>query len=189
MTRGAYHDEHESSQLTRIRNQLPLRGALRRLRVIGIWYQSCPKSRHSVPRSVTTGARFCDILAGESACTLTLIEQRNGKERTQVAILNRIRQLRVQNDNMSQAKLAREIEVSRQTLNAIERGQRVPSLEVAYRIADALECDLDDVFRYESEFPAKDNDDGVRRMSFIVCLDHDPEWWKSDDVSRVTTRA
>ena len=85
---------------------------------------------------------------------------------------------------MSQAQLAREIEVSRQTLNAIERGQRVPSLEVAYRIAD-------DVFRYESEFPAKDDvdDDGVRRMSFIVCLDHDPEWWKREGVSRVTTRA
>lgn len=92
---------------------------------------------------------------------------------------------------MSQAQLAREIEVSRQTLNAIERGQRVPSLEVAYRIADALECGLDDVFRYESEFPAKDDvdDDGVRRMSFIVCLDHDPEWWKREGVSRVTTRA
>lgn len=106
-----------------------------------------------------------------------------------MAILNRIRMQRIQNDNMSQSQLAREIDVSRRTLNAIERGQRVPSLEVAYRIAEALECDLDDVFRYESEFPAKDDDDGVGRMSFIVCLDHDPEWWKSGDVSRVTTRA
>jgi putative transcriptional regulator len=108
-----------------------------------------------------------------------------------VAILNRIRMERIENDNMSQAQLAREIEVSRQTLNAVERGRRVPSLEVAYRIAVALECDLDDVFHYESEYPAKDDgdDDGVRRMSIRVCLDHDPEWWKSDDVSRVTTRA
>ena len=102
-----------------------------------------------------------------------------------MAILNRIRKLRVENDGMSQAQLAREIDVSRQTLNAIERGQRLPSLEVAHRIADALECDLDDVFRYESEFPAKDDDDG--QYTITVCLDH--EWWKSDDVSRVTTRA
>ena len=80
-----------------------------------------------------------------------------------------------------------QIEISRQTLNAIERGQRVPSLEVAYRIADALECSLDDVFRYESELPANDDDDG--QYTIIVCLDDDPEWWKSDDVSRVTTRA
>lgn len=106
-----------------------------------------------------------------------------------MAILNRIRQLRIESDNLSQAQLAKHIDISRQTLNAIERGQRLPSLEVAHRIADALECDLDDVFHYESEFPAEDDDDGVRRMSFIVCLDHDPEWWKSEDVSRVTTRA
>jgi putative transcriptional regulator len=104
-----------------------------------------------------------------------------------VAILNRIRKLRAENNNMSQAQLAGKIDVSRQTLNAIERGQRLPSLEVAHRIADELECDLDDVFHYESEFPAKDDDDG--RYTIIVCLDHDPEWWKSDDVSRVTTRA
>ena len=104
-----------------------------------------------------------------------------------MAIVNRIRKLRVENDNLSQAQLAREIDIGRQTLNAIEHGQRLPSLEVAHRIADALNCDLDDVFRYESEFPAKDDDDD--RYTIIVCLEHDPEWWKSDDVSRVTTRA
>jgi len=110
-----------------------------------------------------------------------------------MAIMNRIRQERIGNDNMSQAQLARQIDVSRQTLSAIERGQRLPSLEVAHRIAEALHCSLDDVFHYESELSAEDDDhdddDGVRRMSFIVCLDHDPEWWKSDDVCRVTTRA
>lgn len=104
-----------------------------------------------------------------------------------MAILNRIRQLRVECDNLSQARLAKQIDVSRQTLNAIERGQRMPSLEVANRIADALDCSLDDVFRYESEFPVKDDDDGT--MTVIVRMDDHPEWWKSDDVSRVTTRA
>jgi len=104
-----------------------------------------------------------------------------------VSILNRIRQLRVESDNVSQAQLARQIDVSRQTLSAIERGQRVPSLEVAHRIADALDYSLDDVFHYESELPAKDDDDGL--MTITVCIDDDPEWWKTDDVSRVTTRA
>ncbi len=104
-----------------------------------------------------------------------------------MAILNRIRKLRVEDDNMSQAQLAREIDVSRQTLNGIERGQRMPSLEVAHRIADALSCGLDDVFRYESELPVQDGDDGT--MTVIVRMDDEPEWWKSDDVSRVTTRA
>lgn len=106
---------------------------------------------------------------------------------TPVAILNRIRQLRDEADGLSQAQLARQIDVSRQTLNAIERGQRLPSLEVAHRIADALDRSLDDVFHYESELAANDDDDG--RMTIIVCFDNDPEWWKSDDVSRVTTSA
>lgn len=63
----------------------------------------------------------------------------------------------------------------------------MPSLEVTHRIADALECNLDDVFHYKSELPMQDEDDGT--MTVNVRLDDDPEWWKSDDVSRVTTRA
>lgn len=104
-----------------------------------------------------------------------------------MAILNRIRQLRSDSDNMSQAQLAKQVDISRQTLNAIERGQRLPSLEVAHRIADALDCTLDDVFHYESEFPADDEDDGI--LTVTVRMGDDAEWWKSDDVSRVTTRA
>jgi DNA-binding XRE family transcriptional regulator len=68
---------------------------------------------------------------------------------------------------MSQVRLAKYIDASRQTLNAIARGQRLPSLETAHRIADALNCTLDGVFRYESEFPAKD--DG--RPNIIVSFD------------------
>jgi putative transcriptional regulator len=104
-----------------------------------------------------------------------------------MAILNRIRKLRVESDNLSQARLAKQIDVSRQALNDIERGQRLPSLEVAHRIADALDRSLDDVFHYESELPTEDDDDG--QMTIIVYIDDDPEWWKSDDVSHVTTSA
>ena len=87
---------------------------------------------------------------------------------------------------MSQAQLAKQVDISRQTLNAIERGQRLPSLEIAHRLGDALTRNLDDVFDYESEFPAK-GDDG--RLTIIVSFDDEGDWWKSDDVSRVTTRA
>ena len=72
-----------------------------------------------------------------------------------MAILNRIRKLRVENDNMSHAQLAKQVDVSRQTLNAIERGQRQPSLEIAHHIADALSCTLDDVFHYESRVSSR----------------------------------
>lgn len=104
-----------------------------------------------------------------------------------MAIANQIRQLRLERKGMSQAQLARQILVSRQTLNAIERGQRLPSLEVAYRIADVLNRDLNDVFHYESELPADEKEDGT--LTVTVRWGDDPEWWKSDDVSRVTTRA
>jgi putative transcriptional regulator len=104
-----------------------------------------------------------------------------------MAILNRIRQLRVESDDMSQAHLAKQVGISRQTLNAIERGQRIPSLEVAHRIADALNCRMDDVFHYETELPVDDDNDSI--LTVTVRIDDELEWWKSDDVSRVTTRA
>jgi len=72
-------------------------------------------------------------------------------------------------------------------LNAIERGQCMPSLEIAHRIANALDCSLDDVFLCESESPA--NNDGDGQIAITVRTDDEPEWWRSDDVSRVTTRA
>ena len=104
-----------------------------------------------------------------------------------MAILNRIRKLRVEADGLSQAQLSMLTDVSRQTLNAIELGQRLPSLEVAHRIADALNRSLDDVFHYESELPARDDDNG--QMTVVVSIDDDSEWWKSDDARRVTTSA
>ena len=60
----------------------------------------------------------------------------------------------------------------------------MPSLEVAHHISDALDCGLDDVFRYESELPANDDDDAI--LAVKLRFDDEPEWWKSDDVSRVT---
>ena len=68
-----------------------------------------------------------------------------------------------------------QIDGNRRTLNAIERSQRLPPLETTHRIADTLDSELDDVFRYESELTVND--------------DEEPERWKSDDVSRVTTSA
>ena len=54
---------------------------------------------------------------------------------------------------------------------------------MAHRRIDDFQGRLDDVFRYESEFPA--DDDCV--LTVIVRIKDEPEWWKSDDVSRVTT--
>ena len=66
------------------------------------------------------------------------------------SVSNRIRTLRFEAGEMTQAELARRVGVTRQTIIAIEQGRYSPSLEMAFRIAHALDVTLDDVFRYES---------------------------------------
>jgi putative transcriptional regulator len=53
--------------------------------------------------------------------------------------------------DVTQAELAEEVGVSRQTINAIERGRYDPSLELAFELADYFECRIEDVFHYEPE--------------------------------------
>lgn len=66
-------------------------------------------------------------------------------------ITNQIRALRFAASEMTQADLAEKVGVTRQTVIAIEQGRYSPSLEVAFRIAQALDVPLDSVFQY----PAK----------------------------------
>ena len=65
-------------------------------------------------------------------------------------VSNRIRRLRFEAGEMTQAELAQRIGVTRQTIIAIEQGRYSPSLEMAFEIARALDVTLDEVFRYES---------------------------------------
>lgn len=64
-------------------------------------------------------------------------------------VTNRIRALRVEAGEMTQAELARRIGATRQTVIAIEHGRYSPSLEMAFQIAAVLGRPLDDVFQYE----------------------------------------
>ena len=63
-------------------------------------------------------------------------------------VTNAIRALRFANDEMTQAELADNVGVTRQTIIAIEQGRYSPSLEMAFRIARAFGVPLDEVFRY-----------------------------------------
>jgi putative transcriptional regulator len=65
-------------------------------------------------------------------------------------ISNRIRVLRFENGEMSQAELGRRIDLTRQTLAAIEAGKYSPSLETAFRIAEVFKVELTDIFRWHS---------------------------------------
>lgn len=51
--------------------------------------------------------------------------------------------------NLTQEDLANRIEVSRQTINAIEKGKFDPSLPTAFRLAAVFKCTIEELFVYE----------------------------------------
>ncbi|MFT3691403.1 helix-turn-helix transcriptional regulator [Paenirhodobacter sp.] len=59
---------------------------------------------------------------------------------------NRIQALRQQRD-WSQADLAAHLKVSRQTVNAIERGRYDPSLPLAFSIAQLFGLTIEEIFQ------------------------------------------
>lgn len=71
-------------------------------------------------------------------------------------VTNRVRELRAETGDMSQGRLAERVGVTRQTIIAIEQGRYSPSLETAFRIAQALGRRLDEVFAYpEADEPRR----------------------------------
>jgi putative transcriptional regulator len=63
-------------------------------------------------------------------------------------VTNRIRALRFESGEMTQAELADRVGVTRQTIIAIEQGRYSPSLEMAFQIAKVFGVPLDHVFQY-----------------------------------------
>ena len=70
---------------------------------------------------------------------------------TKMVIENRIRRLRFDHSEMTQQALAERIGATRQTIISIEAGKYAPSLELAFRIADAFGVGLEEVFQHERE--------------------------------------
>jgi putative transcriptional regulator len=64
-------------------------------------------------------------------------------------ITNNIRRLRFFANEMTQQQLAEKAGASRQTIIAIEAGKYSPSLELAFRIADAFGVKIGEVFDYQ----------------------------------------
>jgi len=58
---------------------------------------------------------------------------------------NRLRVLRAER-GWSQQDLAERIEVSRQSVNAIETGKYEPSLPLAFRLAELFDRSIEDIF-------------------------------------------
>ena len=63
---------------------------------------------------------------------------------------NRLKVLRAERD-WSQNDLAERLEVSRQSVNAIETGRYDPSLPLAFKIAELFELTIEDLFTSPSK--------------------------------------
>ena len=63
------------------------------------------------------------------------------------SIKTRLRVLRAERE-WSQAKLAAEVGVTRQTINSVEKGRYNPNLRLAFKIARAFGKRIEEVFLY-----------------------------------------
>ena len=68
-----------------------------------------------------------------------------------MSIKNNIRRLRFFANEMTQLELAEKAGISRQTVVALEAGKYIPSLEIAFRIADVFNVGIEDVFERKTE--------------------------------------
>jgi putative transcriptional regulator len=64
-------------------------------------------------------------------------------------ISNHIRRLRFDHGEMTQEELANRVGCTRQTIIAVEAGKYVPSLSLAFQIAEVFGVPLEEVFQYE----------------------------------------
>lgn len=63
---------------------------------------------------------------------------------------NKVRELRARHE-FTQSDLAKMVGVTRQTIGFIEKGEFSPSVTLALKIAQALQCDINEVFWLEGE--------------------------------------
>ncbi|MDO4666792.1 MAG: helix-turn-helix transcriptional regulator [Streptococcus sp.] len=65
-------------------------------------------------------------------------------------VRNRLKELRARN-NLNQTELAKKAGISRQTVSLIERGEYLPSILIALKIARIFGEPVDNVFSIEEE--------------------------------------
>lgn len=71
-----------------------------------------------------------------------------GNLKSQLRISNKIHVLRAEK-RLTQQQLADAIDVTRATINAMEKGNYNPSLELAFRLAKFFETDIHSIFSVE----------------------------------------
>jgi len=61
---------------------------------------------------------------------------------------NKLKVFRAMHD-LTQEDLAVKVEVTRQTINAIEKGKYSPSLDLAFKLANLFQAKIEDIFIFE----------------------------------------
>ncbi|MBE7216773.1 helix-turn-helix transcriptional regulator [Shewanella benthica] len=73
---------------------------------------------------------------------------------------NRLKVLRAERD-WTQADLADKLEVSRQTINAIEKGKFDPSLPLAFKLARLFSMSIESIFNDEVRVDADSSSESI----------------------------
>ena len=71
---------------------------------------------------------------------------------------NRLKEYRAK-INVNQHEMGQLVNVSRQTISQIERGDYSPSVTLALKIAKVFNVTVEDIFEYEEDFPAENKED------------------------------
>lgn len=69
---------------------------------------------------------------------------------------NRVKELRARH-NLTQEKLAKKADVTRQTIAAVEKGEYVPSLLLALYICETFELPMEEIFWLREEYADEEN--------------------------------
>ena len=69
-------------------------------------------------------------------------------DRREIIVKNRLKELREEN-SLNQTEMGKALDVSRQTIHAIEVGKYNPSLELAFKISRYFKKPIEKIFEYE----------------------------------------
>ena len=61
-------------------------------------------------------------------------------------LTNNLKTMRFNNNHITQEELAKKLDVSRQTINAIENSKFNPSVKLALLMADFFKCNVENIF-------------------------------------------
>lgn len=67
-----------------------------------------------------------------------------------MVVINNIKQIRI-NKGITQIKMAEDLQVTRQTINAIEKNKYNPSLELALKLVRYFELPIEEIFILEDD--------------------------------------